>query len=229
MPKVLLRESLFSTIRSPGVVGVRDEVAHAVVRVADHLALARRRPRASRVSKSGGLTATSVIATSRSIAVVRPAVEKTCWPLISSGRHDVRVAGHRAVVLRLDVRERVALQVQLDRLPPQERERLPGRSRPCRGRSGLSPTVAFGAEVDVVGAAARRSCVSPCSSYCVVLGQPDVERQGRDLLRLEDRELGERLALPLDAVQDRTRPTPSRGACRAGRRRGRGSSGRRSR
>ena len=42
----------------------------------------------------------------------------------------------------------------------------------------------------------------------VVLRQPDIEREGRHLLGLEDRELRKRSPLPLDAVQEELVPLP---------------------
>ena len=147
--------------------------------------------------------------TLRSIAVVRPAVEKTCWPRISSGSTRPGLSGHVAVVLGLHVRERVALEVELDRLAPQQREGLPVDPR----RAAVDRLVADGrarAEVHAVGGPPLDRRLAG-ELVLVFLGQADVERQRRDLVGLQDRELRDRAALPADAVQVELLPGPVRG------------------
>ena len=202
--RALLRNLLLDDART-GRRGIRNEIPHSPLGVADHLEVRLVRLEAPLLERRR---------VDRDVLHLHVALDR-CRP--PRGGEDLRaadlqrkshlgVAGHRKVGLGLDVREGLALQVELDRVASEKGERL-------RVDPHLAPVGWFIAQrfLRRVGDFVRAPAVHvrrAVEDVPVVLGQPDVEGKRRDLLRLQDGDLRQRLALPLHAVQVEILPDP---------------------
>ena len=205
--RALLRDLLLDHAMS-GLLAIRHQVAHPQVGVTHHLEL--RTVRGAAPLDEARRIDLDVLHLHVPLDRRRATGgREDLLPLDLERKHDVRPPRKRAIDLRLDVRERLSLQVELHGIAPQQRERL--RVDPdFAAVHGLASEALLRRKRDLVRAPTpdlRRAG----ELISVVLGQPDVERKGRHLLRLQDRDLRKRLPLPLDAVQIELLPSPVRG------------------
>ena len=204
-PEGALLGHLFLDDARAGTSRIGNEVSHAALGVADHL---RRR----RVG--GGAALSEVLRVDHDaghhdvpLDRGRPARRgKDLLPADLERKDGVRVPRDRPIEFGLDIGQGLALQVQLDRVAAQEGE---GLGVDPDGSTVDRPVAdgAAGRERDLVGAARGHAPLAP-EDVLVVFRQPDVQRERRHLVRLQERQFRQGLSFPLHAVDVELVPLP---------------------